>query len=133
MESALDDALEELVFMDQADAAGVEQQRFERNLEQIERYIEDQLLVLRRRLSAATTTLRAAEDKRDTALGSEARSDAESRVRNAQKEIDDLDAQIERLQNRDDAEYERWRKHAHERRYRPPSITRILDVGFILE
>ena len=133
LESALDEALEELVFMDQADAAGVEQQRFERNLEQIERYIEDQLLVLQRRLSAATATLRAAEDKRDMALGSEARSDAEDRVRNAQKEIDDLDVQIERLRNRDDAEYERWRKHAHERRYRPPSITRILDVGFILE
>jgi hypothetical protein len=119
--------------MDQADAAGVEQQRFERNLEQIERYMEDQLLVLRRRLSAATTTLRAAEDKRDRALGSEARKDAEERARKVQKEIDELEAQIERLQNRDDAEYEKWRKHAHERRYRPPSVTRILDVEFILE
>jgi hypothetical protein len=133
LERALDDAIEELLFLDHADTTGVEQQRFERNLEQIERYIEDQLLVLRRRLNAASATLRAAEDKRDSALGSEARKDAEERVRSVQKEIDDLDAQIERLQNRDDAEYEKWRKHAHERRYRPPSVSRILDMEFIFE
>jgi superfamily II DNA or RNA helicase len=133
LERALDDAIEELLFLDHADTTDVEQQRFERNLEQIERYIEDQLLVLRRRLNAAAATLRAAEDKRDSALGSEARTDAEERVRSVQKEIDDLDAQIERLQNRDDAEYEKWRKHAHERRYRPPSVSRILDMEFIFE
>ena len=133
VQSALDDAIEELLFVDQSDCARFEQQRFERSLEQIERYIEDQLLVLRRRLSAATPALRASEDKRDTALGSEARSEAEERIRKVQKEIDEVEAQIGRLENRDDPEYERWRKHAHERRYRPPATTRILDVEFILE
>ena len=34
--------------------------------------------------------------------------------------FDALEAQIERLQDRNDAEYEKWREHAHERRYQPP-------------
>src|SRR5207249_912673 len=50
-EGVLEDSIEEFVFADQAEVARLEQQRFERNLEQIERYIEDQLLVLRRHLS----------------------------------------------------------------------------------
>jgi SNF2-related domain/Helicase conserved C-terminal domain len=133
VEDPLEDAIEELVFLDQADVASLEQRSFERNLEQIECYVEDQLLVLRRRLGVASASLRASEDRRDQALGSDARSVAENRVGKVQKEIDEIEAQIERLQNRDDAEYEKWREYAHERRYRAPTITRILDVEFILE
>jgi superfamily II DNA or RNA helicase len=132
-EGVLGDAIEELVFADQAEVADLEQQRFERNLEQIECYVEDKLLVLRRRLSTATAALHSSEDMRDAALGSDARTQAEDRILRVQAEIDALEAQIERLQNRDDPEYERWREHAHERRYRPPAVTRMLDVEFILE
>jgi hypothetical protein len=133
LEEALDDAIEELLFADQADVACHEQQHFERSLEQIERYVEDQVLVLGRRLAAATETLLSAEDRRDAALGSEARSQAEERIRKVQSEIDDLQSQIERLQNRDDPEYEKWRERAHQRRYKQPEAARILDVEFILK
>jgi hypothetical protein len=95
--------------------------------------VEDQVLVLRRRSAAANESLRAAEDKRDAVLGSEARSQAEERIRKVRSEIDALESQIERLQNRNDPEYEKWREHAHQRRYRPPQATRILDVEFILQ
>ena len=77
--------------------------------------------------------MRAAEDRRDAVLGSEARGETEERARKIQKEIDALEAQIERLQDRNDAEYEKWREHAHERRYQPPATTHVLDVEFILE
>jgi hypothetical protein len=133
LEDVLNDAFEELLFADQADVASHEQQHFERSLEQIERYMEDQVLVLRRRLAAAAETLRAAEDKRDAALGSEVRSQTEERIRKVQSEIDGFEAQIERLQNRDDPEYEKWRERAHLRRYRPPEAVRILDVEFALK
>jgi hypothetical protein len=133
LEALMEDATEQMVFADQADVAVREQERFDRNLEQIERYVEDQLLVLRRRLRLATEALDTAEDKRDAALGSEARTEAESRVLKIQKEIDELESQMAALQNREDAEYERWREHAFERRYRPPAVTRILDVEFVLE
>jgi hypothetical protein len=133
LDDAVEDALEELLFADQAKVAGHEQQHFERNLEQIERYVEDQVLVLKRHLAIASDALRGAEDKRDAALGSDARSQAEERVRKVQSEIDGVAIQIERLQNRDDAEYEKWREHAYRRRYRPPAAARILDVEFILK
>ena len=62
-----------------------------------------------------------------------ARDQAEDRVRKIQSEIDGFEAQIERLEHRDDPEYEKWREHAHKRRYRPPETTRILDVEFALK
>lgn len=133
IESELDGVVEERLFLEQAEAVTHEQETFERSMEQIERYIEDQLLVLRRRLNGATTSLRAAEDKRDGAYGSEARTQADERVRKIQEEMDQLQAEIERLQNRDDAEYEKWRGRIHSRRYREPDTIRILDVEFVLE
>jgi superfamily II DNA or RNA helicase len=133
LDAELDDAIEEMVFVDQAEVSKQEQQRFDRNLEQIERYVEDQLLVLRRRLAGETKSLRSAEERRDAALGSDARDDAEKRIRAIQKRIDELESEIERLEKRDDPDYGQWRDRAHERRYRPPEVTRILDVEFVLE
>ncbi len=133
LDEAVDDAIEELVFADQAGVASDEQPHFERSLEQIERYIDDQVMVLRRRLTTATEALNSAEEQRNAALGSDARGQAEERVRKVQGEIEGLEAQIERLENRNDKEYQQWREQAHERRYRPPETTRLLDVEFILK
>jgi superfamily II DNA or RNA helicase len=133
LESELEDAIEEMIFLDQAEVSVQEQQLFERSLEQTERYVEDQLLVLRRRLTTETKSLRAAEERRDAALGSEARDEAERRIRAIQKRIEELEYEIQRLEKRDDADYGQWRDRAHQRRYRPPEVARILDVEFVLE
>jgi superfamily II DNA or RNA helicase len=133
LDAEMDDAIEEMVFVDQAEVSEQEQQRFDRSLEQIERYVEDQLLVLRRRSASETKSLHSAEERRDAALGSEARDEAEKRIRAIQKRIDGLESEIERLEKRDDPDYGLWRDRAHERRYRPPEVTRILDVEFVLE
>jgi len=129
----VDDAVEEMAFTDQIEVTGQEQAPFERNLEQLERYVEDQLLVLRRRLSAAQQSLRAAQDKRDSALGAELRSQAEARVRSVQEVIDATEAEIARLETRDDADYQKWRRRVQQRRDTPPQIHRLLDVEFVLE
>jgi hypothetical protein len=133
LDNELDDAIEEMIFMDQAEVSAQEQQLFERSLEQIERYVEDQLLVLRRRLAAQTESLSVAEQRRNAAMGSEARDEAEKRIRGVQKKIEGLEAEIQRLEKRDDADYGQWRDRAHQRRYRPPEVARILDVEFVLE
>lgn len=133
LDGQLEDAIEEMIFLDQAEVSAQEQQLFERSLEQIERYVEDQLLVLRRLLAAETKSLRAAEERRDAALGSEARDEAEKRIRAIQKKIEELEAEIQRLEKRDDADYGQWRDRAHRRRYRPPEVARILEVEFVLE
>jgi uncharacterized small protein (DUF1192 family) len=133
MDAAIEDAIDAMIFQDQAEVTAYEQQRFERNLEQIDRYVEDQLLVLKRRLNVESESLRVAEQRRDAALGSEARTQAEERIRKLQTEIDRIEAEMQRLENRDDQNYEKWRERAHQRRYRPPEITRLLDVEFVLE
>ncbi len=129
----VDDAVEEMAFTDQIEVSGEEQGPFDRNLEQLERYVEDQLLVLRRRLSAARQSLSAAQDKRESALGAELRSQAEARVRSIQEGIDATEAEIARLETRDDADYQKWRRRVQQRRDRPPQIHRLLDVEFVLE
>ena len=75
----------------------------------------------------------AAEARRDAALGSEARTQAEERMRAIQSEIDKTEAEIRRLEDREDQKYREWRDRAHERRYRPPEMARLLDVEFVLE
>ena len=133
LEEALADAMEQEIFVDQTGVARDEQQSFNRQMEQIERYVEDQVFVLRRRISAATVTLTAAEEKRDAALGSDARDQANARIRAAQEEIDKLEAEVARLEKRDDPAFQKWRDRAHQKRFRPPGIVRVLDVEFILE
>ena len=132
-EIEMEEAIEEMIFLDQAEVSEDEQQRFDRSLEQIERYVEDQLLVLRRRRAVELKSLGSAEEKRDAALGSVARDEAETRMRAIQKRIDGIEAEIQRLEKRDDKDYGQWRDRAHERRYRTPEVTTILDVEFVLE
>jgi uncharacterized membrane-anchored protein YhcB (DUF1043 family) len=133
MDAELEDAIDEMIFLDQAEVSAQEQQFFDRSIEQVERYMEDRLLVLRRRLAAESKSLEAAQDRRDAALGSDARDEAARRIGAIQKNIDELEAEISRLEQREDPGYEQWRDRVHQRRYRPPAVTRILDVDFILE
>lgn len=133
LEADLDDAIEASIFRDQTEVAAYEQQRFERSIEQIDRYVEDQLMVLKKRRHEQMEVMSAAEARRDAALGSEARTQAEERMGAVQSEIDKTEAEIRRLEDREDQKYREWRDRAHERRYRPPELARLLDVEFVLE
>ena len=133
LEADLEDALEASTFRDQTEVAVYEQQRFERSIEQIDRYVEDQLMVLKKRRHEQIEAMSAAEARRDAALGSEARTRAEERIGAIQREIDEIQADIQRLEGREDQKYLEWRDRAYDRRYRPPETARLLDVEFILE
>jgi Helicase conserved C-terminal domain/SNF2-related domain len=129
-DATLADAVEELLFLDGGDAGAHEQPRFERTLEQLERFIGDRVLILERRHASATSALLAAEAARDGAIGAEQRGRAEQALRRAQEEIERLDAEIARLRAGEDDNYQRWRRHAHERRYAPPVIEQLVDAEF---
>ncbi|MDA1014930.1 MAG: SNF2-related protein, partial [Planctomycetota bacterium] len=129
----LEDAVDEAVFLDQSQSAALEQQRFERLLEQIERYADDQSLVLKRRLAANEEQREAAVQRRDAALGADARTSAEKRLMTLETEQDGLELRLRKLEGRDDEEYRRWSERAHKRRYVAPEITRILNVEFVIE
>jgi hypothetical protein len=124
----LDDAVDELLFHDTSEASRLEQPRFERTLEQIERFITDRLLLLERQRDAAVARLTKAQDARDRAIGAEQRNAAERAMHKAQTEIDSLDDKLRTLRAGDDEQYRKWRRHTEERRYTPPEIEHIFDA-----
>jgi adenine-specific DNA-methyltransferase len=127
-EAVLDDALEELMFHQTGEAGTLEQPRFERTLEQIERFMTDRVLLLSQQRDLALVRLARAEAARDAAMGPEQRDRAEAALRRVQSEIDRLDSEVSRLRAGDDDNYERWRQNTHERRYATPEIERLLDA-----
>jgi adenine-specific DNA-methyltransferase len=124
----LDDAVDELLFHDTSEASRLEQPRFERTLEQIERFITDRLLLLERQRDAAVARLIKAQDARDGAIGAEQRNAAERAMHKAQTEIDALDDKLRTLRAGDDERYRKWRRHTEARRYTPPEIEHIFDA-----
>ena len=128
----LDEVVDEELFFDQADAARAEAAAFSHALDRLDQYVEDRLLVLRRRQREILEQLKQAEERRDAALGADARSRAEERVRRLEREASDAGDRIERLAARDDGDYERWRSAAHRRRYEPPRAARLFDLEFVI-
>jgi uncharacterized lipoprotein YbaY len=127
-DDALNDAVEELMFLQIAETGSDEQARFERTIEQIERSVADRILLLSRQRNLTLERLARAEVDRDAAVGAELRGRAEAALRKAQAAIDDLDAEIARLRAGDDDEYRRWRAHTQGRRYAPPELQQIFDA-----
>ncbi len=131
-EEDVEEAVDEVVFLDQTRVTEQEQERFERMIEQIERYVDDQVLVMRRERKGVEAQLEKARKKREAAVGADARNRAEAELERLQARLDELDAEIARLQARDDEEYEKWRRVAHERRYVAPTVERLFDVEVVL-
>ena len=128
----LDEVVDEELFFDQAHATDAEAKAFSRALDQLDQYVEDRLLVLRRGQREISDQLKQAEERRDAALGADARSRAEDRIRRLERELSDAEDRIERLAARDDSDYERWRADAHRRRYEPPRAARLFDLEFVI-
>ena len=128
----LDEVVDEELFFDQTHAADDEAKAFARALDQLDQYVEDRLLVLRRGQREISDQLGQAEERRDAALGADARGRAEDRIRRLERELSVADDRIERLAARDDGDYERWRSDAHRRRYEPPRAARLFDLEFVI-
>jgi len=131
--AALEDAIEEALFFEQSKLAKAEQARFDRTLEQIERYVEDRVLLLRRKRTELEQRLEVQRGKRDQALGAIAREEAERAIQRLGQELEEIEHDIERLERRDDATYQRCRDRLHDRRYAPAKVERLFEVKFVLE
>lgn len=128
----LDDAVEEVLFLKEGAIAASEQERFSKSVQQIETSMEDRVLLLERQKLDAVARLAEAESARDAAVGSEARSKAEKALQRRESALEKIEAELERLRQRDDEDYARWMKRAHERRSRPPVVATVLDIHFEL-
>jgi hypothetical protein len=128
----LNDAVEEVLFELESRSIGTEQQRFDRAMAQIERFVDDRILLLRRRREELLQRLRAAETRRDSAIGPDARAQAEGRMQTLQGEIDEIDGRVDKLEQRDDAEFVRLRDRINARHFAPRQVQRILEAELVI-
>jgi adenine-specific DNA-methyltransferase len=132
-DDVLADATEEVLFALQGEVDRAEHDRFERASQQAESFLEDRILVLRRRRDEAERRLERAIDRRDGATGSESRTAAERQVASSQEVLDEITVAIERLERKDDVRFQKFREHIHERRYAPPRVEHLFDVQFAIQ
>ena len=132
-EDLLDDATEEVLTRVQVAVDAAEHQRFQRASQQAERFVDDRLLVFKRRRSEAAARVEQAELRRDGVTGSVARTEAERALVSAQKRLEDIEAAIERLESRDDDTFRRYQEQILKRRYTPPHREHLFDLALRIE
>jgi len=126
----LDDAVDEAVFVDQRQVERGEQKHFEQAIGQLERFVEDKILVCRRERASIAEKLRAARTRRDEIVGSSARERAEAEIVRLATKDESLDRRIAALESREDEVYRKWRDEYHELRYRAPTVLRLFQSAF---
>ena len=124
----IEDVLEEVLFRTQASISGGEQKRFEQSMRQLERYVEDQLLVQKQKRLDLIDSQQKAMEARDNALGPDPRAKADRRLKRIEKNLDAVDRRMEELRSREEEAYVRWRQRAHERRYHSPQLQRLAEL-----
>jgi hypothetical protein len=126
----LNDAIDEATFIDQRETEKREQKHFERAIGQLERFVDDKLLVCRRERASIADKLRSATARRDAVVGSTARDRVEEEITRLATKDDLLERRMEALDSREDEVYRKWRNEYHELRYRAPTATRLFQVAF---
>ncbi len=129
----LDDALDEAVFVDQRAVEASEQKHFEQALGQLERFVEDKVLVCRRERASLAEKLRAARVRRDEIVGASARERVEAEMARLASRDEELERRVNALDSREDEVYRKWRDHYHELRYQAPKVTRLFRVAFQID
>jgi hypothetical protein len=128
--TALEDAVADTVLENQAATAISDRNRFEHMLGQLDRYVEDQVLLLRRKQVTIEERIDEAEHRRERALTAAARNKEDESILHYRRQIHNLTDRIETLEKGNDPDYELWRTRLHERRFRKPEVQRILNVEF---
>jgi hypothetical protein len=126
----LDDVIDEAAFIDQREVEECEQKHFEQAIGQLERFVDDKVLVYRRELASIAEKLRSARARRDTVVGATAREQIELDITRLAARDEVLERRIDALDSRQDEGYRKWRNEYHELRYRPPTVTRLFQVEF---
>jgi hypothetical protein len=129
----LDEAVDEAIFADQAAVSSLEQTRFQQMLRQLDHYLADQILILRRKRAALDTRIEELEKKSEKALSPQVSMDTTHQIERLNNETSEIDRRIKHLEEGGDEEYRGWRERMFARRFRKPDILRILDAHFEVE
>jgi len=131
-EQDLEAAVAEAVFQDQAKISRRNQERFDQVMDQLERYVEDQLFILRRDLEAEEQSLSEKQAERSSSFASARRHRAGQEAERIQAQVKKLEVRIEKLERREDDIYQHSRASAHQKRFAQPETSVVLDVEFEL-
>ena len=129
----LDEVVDEELFEEQGRVADINQKGFEQAMNQLDQYLADRTLVLRRAKRNQTRRLAAAERRREQSVGADNRAKAEARVQQLEKAVEKVDRQLAALASHEDETYQKWKREAHERRYAVPTGQRLLSAEFVIE
>jgi Helicase conserved C-terminal domain/SNF2-related domain len=129
-QTLIDDTVDEAVFVDQREVEKREQKHFEQAIGQLERFVDDKVLVCRRERASVSEKLRAARDRRDDVVGSTARDRVEAEILRLAEKDEALERRINALDSREDEVYRKWRNEYHDLRYQVPKVTRLFQVTF---
>jgi hypothetical protein len=127
---ALEDAIDAAVFADQAAMSAQDQARFEQMLRQLDHYLADQILIIRRKEVRLNTQIDELQQRRNRTVGVQAGEATDTRIAQLLRERERLEKQIAALEDGGDDEYREWRDRLFARRYSRPEVTRVLDVRF---
>jgi adenine-specific DNA-methyltransferase len=126
----IDEAVDEAVFSDQREIEAGEQKHFEQAIGQLERFVQDKVLVCRRERASIAHKLRMARDRRDEIVGATARERIEAEIESLAVRDENLERRILALESREDEVYRKWRDRYHELRYEPPTVTPLFEATF---
>lgn len=129
----LDDALDEALFVDQRHVEEGEQKHFEQALSQLERFIDDKVLVSRRERASLAQKLRAARNRRDEVVGASARERVEAELARLATRDEMLERRINSLESREEGVYRKWRDQYHQLRYQAPRVSYLFRATFRIE
>lgn len=124
------DAVDAAIFADQAAMSAQEQARFEQMLRQLDHYLADQILIIRRKQARLNTQIEELQQRRSRTVGVQASEATDTRMGQLQREREHLEKQIAALEDGGDDEYREWRSRLLARRYSRPEMTRILEARF---
>jgi cell division protein FtsB len=99
-------------------------------LRQLDHYLGDQVLIMRRRESKLNAQIDDLQQRRNRAAGVQTGDAADVRIKQLLKEREQVGQQIARLEDGGDDEYREWRDRLFARRYSKPEVVRVLDVRF---
>ena len=132
-EAHLDEVVDEELFEEQGRVADINQQGFEQTMTQLDQYLADRSLVLRREQKRHMGRLAAAERQRDQSIGADSRARAEKKVVEADADVEETNGKLEALASLEDEVYQKWKEDAHRRRYAVPTGERLLSAEFVIE
>jgi hypothetical protein len=129
-QESLNDAVDEAVFVDQRDVEKSEQKHFEQAVGQLERFVQDKVLVFRRERASIGEKLRYARERRDEVVGASARDRIEAEISRLATRDENLEHRLNALESREDEVYKKWRDKYHNLRYQPPTVTLLFEATF---